>query len=285
MAEQKKEPHFISKRLLKALGGKKKQVQLGAGEPVDLVGEGAYLWGIEDREKGRGILRHSLLVSRVAYYLGKEFKEKEIKGYENIDLQHIVHAGLLHDSDKLLAESREEMPREVKEYLGIPPDFQESSSDADEVVVSWLKDLGFPPEVYEAIKNHNFPQEVINNPYWKITLIADYMASQQVMPIEERLTNVKTRWIDQRLAEGKAPRVTPKRFELAAKNIRAVAKEIFGALGTSDREFIRKHKLNSDESQTRWEKFLLKTMETLKEDRAKRLVEVFLGGSVESSEK
>ena len=74
--EIRKEPHFIDSRVLKALGGHQKTKKVGDRE-ISLV-EGAYLWSVDDKEKGKGIFRHCLLVSRVAYYLGKELKEKKI---------------------------------------------------------------------------------------------------------------------------------------------------------------------------------------------------------------
>lgn len=276
MTEGEKQPHFISAKLLDALGGIRRREEI-KGRQIPLVDKGAYLWGVENQELGKGILRHVLLCSRVACCLARELKSRGVSGHEEIDLEYVVHTALLHDIDKLYAEDREKLPPEIKEALGIPRDFREASAGVDEVASSWLRDLGFPSEVYEAIRTHNFPGEVIDNPYWKITLLADYMVGQKVMTVEERLNDVKTRWIDQRVEQGLKPRIEPERFELAAKNIRAVAEEIFGALGTSDREFIEKHKLNSDESQTRWERFLLETRAKSKEERAKRLVKALIG--------
>ena len=274
--EIRKEPHFIDSRVLKALGGHQKTKKVGDRE-ISLV-EGAYLWSVDDKEKGKGIFRHCLLVSRVAYYLGKELKEKKILGYEDVNLQYVTQGALLHDAGKLYAESREKLSPEIKAALGIPLDFKESVSGADETASGWLKELGFSPEVYEAaIKDHNFPQEVKDNPYWRIILVADYMAGQRVMSVEERLNDVKTRWIDQRITQGLEPRIDPEMFAIAANNIRRVAKEIFTALETTDKEFIEKHGLNSSESQTRWEKFLMKTRVEGREQRAKELVETFIG--------
>jgi len=279
MTEAKKgerQPHFISTKLLDALGGIRRTEEV-KGKQIPLVDRGAYLWGVENRELGKGILRHVLLCSRVACCLARELKRKAISGYEDINLEYVVHAALLHDIDKLYGEGREKLPPEIKEALGLPPDFQEVSPEVDQVVSSWLQDLGFPPQVYEAIRGQNFPEKIIDNPYWRITLLADYMAGQKVMTVEERLKDVRARWIDQRVEQGLKPRIEPERFETAARNIRAVAEEIFEALGTSDRQFIEKYKLNSDESQTRWEKFLLKTREADKEKRAKGLVKALIG--------
>lgn len=274
---EKKSPHYIYSRLLKALKGEKTEVQTVEGERLILPDKGAYLWGQEDQETGKGIFNHVLLCSRVAHSLAKELKDKEIDGYKDINLEHVVHAALLHDIDKLYAEERENLSPEIKKALGIPLDFQESSPEVDQTVTVWLKDLGFSTEVYEAIKEHNFPEKVIDNPYWKIVLVADYMAGQKIMSVEDRLRDVKTRWIDQRLEKGEQPRIEPERFTRASENIRVVAKEIFSALETSDEEFIQKHRLNNPESQTRWERFLTRTREKEKEGRAEHLVKKIIG--------
>lgn len=271
MAETaEKDPNFVSLRLLEALGGKK---DLSTG----LVSEGAFLWGAEDREIGRGILNHVQKVSRVAYFLGKELKKKSIPGFENLDLQLLVEGALLHDIVKLYGEGRERLSLKEKEALGITPDFKEISSEVDNVGISWLKKLGFPSQVYEAIRGHDFPEMVINDPYWKIILIADYMAGQKVMSTKDRLTDVRQRWITQPMERGDKPRIEPERFMIAERNINKVAVEIFAFLNTTDEEFIEKHQLNAEGSETRWEKFLRKTAAVGRESRAKQLVKLFIG--------
>lgn len=270
-----KEQHFIDLALLNALGGVKETLAVGDRE-VTLVAGGAYLWGVDDREKGKGILNHVLLTSRVAYHLGLLLKKKKVPGYEAIDPGTLVHGALLHDITKLYGEDREKLPDEIKIALGIETKFREISAIVDETGMSWLKALNYPPEAYEAIMGHDFPEAIIDNPYWKIILIADYMVGQEVMSVSERLNDVKTRWIDQRISQGLAPRIEPERFELAQRNIEEVSSEIFGFLDTTDTEFIKEHKLNSDESQARWEKFLLRSRQKRQEDRAKRLVNVLV---------
>lgn len=265
-------PHFISRRLLEALGGTKVRIA-----DYELADKGAYLWGVKDRQKGEGIFRHSLLSSRVAYFLAKTLKERRIKGFENINLQYVIEGAILHDIGKLYGEDREKLPPQMKEALGLPVTFREESPEVDKISASWLQNLGFPPEVYEAIVSHNFPQGVVDNPYWKIILLADYMVGQRVMAVEERLEDVRTRWINERLKKGEPPRIEPTRFKIAADNVRAVADEIFIALGTTDKEFIEKHQLNSVRSQQRWEKFLLMTAVKSTEDRARQLVKALIG--------
>lgn len=272
---EKRQPHFISTKLLDALGGIRKTEKVN-DKQIPLVDRGAYLWGVENQDLGKGILNHVLLCSRVACCLGRELKSREINGYKDINLEYVVHAALLHDSGKLYGEDREKLLPEIKEALGIPRGFRESSPEVDQVVSSWLQDFEFPPQVYEAINRLSFPEKIIDNPYWKITLLSDYMVGQEVMTVEERLKDVRTRWIDQRVENNLEPRIEPERFEMAARNIRVVAEEIFEALEMSDRQFIEKYKLNSDESQTRWEKFL-KNRGADKEKRAKGLVKALIG--------
>ncbi|MBI4999878.1 hypothetical protein HZB97_03875, partial [Candidatus Gottesmanbacteria bacterium] len=189
-----KKLQIISSKVLDALGGTRRVKKVGDQE-VTLI-EGAYLWGVDDPEKGKGILRHSGLVSRIAYYLAEDLKKRGVEGFENINSGYAALGGLFHDTRKLWAESREFLTLEQKVALGILADFKESSSGSDEV---------------------------------------------------------------------------------AEKNIETVAREIFGGLGTTDKEFIEKHKLNSKESQTRWEKFLLLTAKKGRETRAKQLVKLFIG--------
>ena len=246
MSEEAKESHFVSSGVLTAL-------------------EDASLWGVEDREKGEGIFKHVLLASRVAYCLAKELKEKKIAGYEEIDLELVVVRALLHDIDKLYIEDREGLAS-----------FEEISHEAEKRAIDRLKELGFSKEVYEAPKGQDLPQEIIDDPYWKTTIVADYMTGQKVMSIEERLDDIKKRWITQRQSEGKSPRMTLEEFERAKENIEKVAEEIFGYLGTTDKEFIEKYRLNDEASITRWEKFLMRTREKGKEKRALLLVKALI---------
>jgi len=270
-----KEPHYITSNLLQILGGEQVEYDV-AGEPVFLI-DGAYLWGAKNREKGAGILNHVLKSSRVAYYLAKALKEAKIPSYKNINLEYVVHAAILHDINKLYGESREKLSAELKQALGIPPDFRETSAEAEQVISVWLKEFGFASKIINAITEHDFPQQIKADPYWKIIVLADYMASQEVMTITKRLKDVRTRWIDKRVNQGLEPRIDPKKFARAQANIEAVSSEIFGALNTTDQEFINEHQLDSDESETRWEKFLLRMSALGREGSAKRWVPFFIG--------
>jgi putative nucleotidyltransferase with HDIG domain len=262
-----KRPHFITPRLLKALHGIKEETPEGP-----LVDEGAYLWGVEDQEKGEGIFGHVLLVSRVAYALAEELQEKAPDKFGDVDPQSVVEAALLHDITKLYGEDREKLSAAAKQSLGLRPDFREMDKETDEVGIKWLRELGFPPEVYEAVHD-NFPQETIDNPYWKIVLIADYMAGQKVMALDERIKDVRTRWVEKPIAEGKEPRVEEEKFDQAAEIIREVARELFGLIGMTDKEFIERHSLNDPKAGGRWEEFLVRTRGTARPERLIQLVE------------
>lgn len=269
--KKEKEPHFISPRLLKALGGTKEETVVGP-----LVARNAYLWGVEDRDRGAGLFKHVMLVSRVAYALIKALKEKAPEIYGAIDSQKVVEGAILHDVSKLYAEERELLSPDQKQAIGVRVDFKEIDEETENIGVAWLKELGFSKEVLEGIKDH-FPEKIIDNPYWKIILISDFLAGRQVVPLEERFLSVKTRWIDQQIAQGKEPRIDPAHLERAQQVIRDVSKEIFSLLGTTDVEFIKQHKLNDPASATRWERFFSQTREKKKEGLAERLVEKFIG--------
>lgn len=278
MAEQDgtRQPHFINSKLLDALGGTQ-ETQTIHGSTYNLVNDGAYLWGVDDREKGKGILNHVLLASRVAYTLGRELKEAKVEEYQNLNLEHLVHGAILHDITKLYGEDREKLPGEVKEALNIPLDFREISGETDAVAESWLKKFGFTEDVYTAVIGHDFPLRRIENPYWKIILISDFMTGQEVMGVDDRLTDVKARWIEKKIAEGQTPRIEPERFKRSSAIIHDVAQEIFGYLRTTDTEFVKSHNLNDQTSQTRWESFL-RRYNNDRASRAYHLVKLFIDG-------
>lgn len=262
-------PSHISSRLLKALGGRKEIVEI-KGEEVALVNDGAYLWGEGDRDKGKGILNHVLLARRTALALATALKDKQAPGFENINLDFVADAATLHDVTKLYGEDREKLTVDQKRELGLPDNFREIMDDVDDAGVEWLSKLGFPVDVYGSIVGHDFPLRIVDDPYWKIVLVADYMSGQKIMTVEERLNDVKTRWIDQQIAKGEAPRIEPKRFVTAEQNIKAVASELFGAIGMADIDFIDVYDLNNPATMDRGEAFIRKTAGAQTEDRAKR---------------
>lgn len=253
-----KDSGYVNASLLRGMGGKKQDVSIH-GATTPLVTDGAYLWGVEDRDKGKGVFNHVMLTARSAYYLGRELQEKQVPGYENLNLHTLVDAAILHDVVKLGGEDREALSPDQKVALGLPANFREIMEEADEMGIEWLKISGLSPEVYEAIRAHDFPQRIIDDPYWKIVLIADYMSGQKIMTVDNRLADVKTRWIDERVKQGQEPRIEPERFDAAQKNIEEVAAGIFSGIGMSDQEFIDVHDLNSDSSMRTWEKLLRRT--------------------------
>lgn len=237
--------------------------------------DGPNLWNVNHTERSKAILNHSLLVFKVADSLGRELKNKKVKGFEDISLRDLDLLALTHDAGKQYGVTREFLPEEKKKTKGIPSDFKEESMVVDEKVVSWLSDLNISPLALEALKDHNFPSQVYENPYWKIILVADYMAGQEVSDVLTRVSDVGKRWVYDRIEKGNQPRITPERFEGAKEIILSVARDIFEALGVSDKEFIIQHNLSSDESQLKIERFLRKTTENKTEERAKHLLEVF----------
>lgn len=261
------QPHFISSRLLEALGGIKEKTAAG-----ELVNKGAYLWGVEDRDKGFGLFKHVLLVSRVAYALAKELKEKAPDEYGAVDLKKVVETAILHDISKMYAQDREFLPPEKKDLIGLRRDFKEADIETEEVGVGWLRDLGFSEEVQKGIVDH-FPEKPINDPYWKIVLASDFLAGQKVTTIKERLDDVHERWIV------KGNRMPADVFARARATIESVGQELFTKLVTTDEAFIIAKDLNNPESATRWEKFLMGTYQKKREDAAKRHVARVIGNS------
>jgi len=184
----------------------------------------------------------------------------------------VADAATLHDVTKLYGEDREKLTPEQKAELGLPENFREIMDEVDGVGVEWLRKLGFPVEVYRAIMGHDFPLSIVDDPYWKIVLVADYMSGQQIMTVDERLNDVKTRWIDQQIVKGEKPRIEPERFAIAQQNIKTVAAELFDAIGMDDTNFIDINHLNSPDFMDRGERFIRRTAETRNEDRVKRAI-------------
>ncbi len=265
-----KGPQYITPRLLDALGGK--TVETPAGK---LIEKYAYLWGLDDTENkdlGKGIFNHLLLASRVGYTIGKLLKEKGIPEFKDINLQYVVEATILHDINKLYGEQREKLPPEAKKALGLDPNYKELSDESDRRAAEWVQELGFAPEVREAIQTHKSPQEGIKNPYWTLVVLSDAMTSQRIMPPEERLADIKERWIDKPLRETGKPRMDEEGWKKEREYSDTVRDKIFPLLGITPEELIETYQLNNPESQTRWEKFLRKTRTDNTDVRAKHLV-------------
>lgn len=255
----------ITPKFLVALGGGHELVELD-GEQIELP-INAQLWGVELTDAVDAISNHCFLVGRTAHHLGKALKEKGIPEYQEVDLGLLEQAAILHDIMKLPSRVLNKLSPEQKRQLDLTDDFSGISSDADEIGTRWLKGLGFPPQVYESIRAHDFPQEIINNPYWKIIVLSDAMAGPQVTTVEERVKDLEERWIKIPIANGLKPAVEEERFTVASINFHTIADEIFGALGTTNTEFIEENKLQDDSSMPKWERFLRRQRELRRELR------------------
>lgn len=241
----------VTPGLLEVLGGTQKIVE---GWPV--VETGAFYLTEENPDRAAGIFRHVVLTSRPAYFLTMELMVKDPERFGDLNLTWIVQGAITHDVSKMKSLDQERLPPAVKVMLGIRPDFKETDPEAEEVGVEWLRNAGLAEAVYENIVDH-FPQKLRDSWYWKIILLADYMTSQKVMPVRQRLKDVSDRWIDQRIAQGLEPKISRDAFDKAEVHILAVAEEIFAILGMTDEEFINKHELNNPAiSQQPWEKLL-----------------------------
>ena len=258
--------HPITPQLLDALGGRRVPVSEITDTPLfdrevhpvtELI-QGAYLWGTAegDRIHGAGVFRHVQRVSRSAYYLGKALIESGDPRWQGLNLEFLVQAALLHDNIKLPSEILEKLDVQSQLALGLPSGYREIHPYADELEITRLRSLGLPTEVYNAIKGHDFPQEIKADRIWQVVLVADYMTGQEAGLIDERLADIHNRWIAKPREAGLPPRIEEDRFEIARKNILQVANGIFRTIGMTNREFIERFRLNEPESETPWEKFL-----------------------------
>lgn len=266
---------IITSSLLRALGGDFETVVIDGAE-IDLPSNGANLWGVELTDAVDRVSNHVFIAGRIAYAVGNELKSNGIPGYENIDLGLLTQGAILHDVIKLPSRPREQLTPDQRTQIGLEPNYREISDQADDIAIQWLQKHGLAPEVYNAIRAHDFPQQIVDDPYWKILVIADSMAGQHVMTVDERLDDVKTRWIDEPKAkaaqEGKEPLlgIEENRFERARMIINEVANEIFGSLGTTDAQFIHDNSLTDDSKMPKWEKFLRNQRKKGKESFARR---------------
>ncbi len=261
--------HVISPRLLKILGGELVETPVGL-----LPDKGAYVWGVADRKLGAGIFNHLMLVGRVAENLAKALIEKDPQLSDSLNLCWVVEAAILHDIVKLYGSLREALSVEDKFLLNLSPNMKENDEDTEAVGVGWLKELGFALKVQEAICDH-FPKQVRDDLYWQIVLVADFMASQKIMSVKDRLDDVSQRWTVSSSPD-KLPRVKPAEFAISRGVIEEVANKIFTKLGVTDCEFISKYDLNNPNSMTRTERFLRHTRDKQLEQRAIRHVSHFM---------
>lgn len=284
-------------RTLKFLGGTLKEVQLPQRE-VAMVDEGAYLWGVDDLEEGKGVFEHVCKVGRKTYWMAKALRERsEQLGdgiYKNLDPNLAAELGVCHDAVKMHSGvnpgkiiGRESLTPEEKKSLGLPENYREISEEADQFAVTWLEKAGFPKEFTEVIVGHDFPQseEAIDTPYKMLIQIADYSVAQKFMTVRERWNDVADRWVrayvknwekfqgedtvdiiknhwpEFEYEEGKPSRIEPDRLVRAVEIVQKAADEVFGYLGISEEEFTENYRLNDNSSIAPWEKVLQKAWE------------------------
>lgn len=212
---RRERPFVFPPSVLKFLGGVLEEVDLPERK-VTLVKEGAYLWGVDNLEAGKGIFNHVCLVGRMAYYLATTLKEKSSQlgdgKYEDLDPNLTAMLGVCHDAVKLHSGSnpnkgrwiagREDLTSEEKQRLGLPRGYKEISPEADEIVVEWLaKYPDLPKEFVEKFKEvivgHDFSVDpkAYETTYQKLIQIADFSVSQKFMTTKERWIEVADRWV------------------------------------------------------------------------------------------
>ncbi len=228
-------PAIITPALLRALGSEQETIQFENGDSVDIP-KFAQLWGVELTDGVEPISNHSFLAGRTAWNIGTELKKAGVAGYENLNVEFLTQGAIIHDILKLPSRFIAKLPANQQDQLESP----------DDMTSRWLEELEFPKEVQDGIRAHDFPEAVIDNPYWKIIVLSDAMAGEHIMPVKERLIGVRARY----------PDVTKERFDAATHTFNTLADEIFGALGTNDEGFIAEHELTDDKSMPKWERFL-----------------------------
>lgn len=290
-----KKAFVFPSRTLELLGGTIKDVKLQQ-RTVTMVEEGAYLWGVDYLETGKGVFEHVCRVGRKVYWMAKAVKEKsQRKGdgkYIGLDENLAAELGVCHDAVKIHSGvdqgpivGRESLTPDEKESLGLPRDYREISEEADQFAVSWLEKASFPKEFIEIIVGHDFPQldKAIDTTYKTLVQIADYSVGQKFMTVRERWNDVAERWIkayvrnwDQfqgvdiidiitnhwpefEYESGKLARIEPARLARAVEIVQKAADTIFGYLEMTEEEFTEKYKLNEDSSVPPWEKVLRKS--------------------------
>jgi hypothetical protein len=210
MSQEREKTLILPSRTLEFLGGYLISRQLDEGKVI-LV-EGPFLWGVDPLELGKGVLNHSLLVGRGAWYMARALKTRSEElgdgrfTDESLDEMITAEAGVVHDPNKLahgkaylpeIALGLEDLTTEGKKHLGFSPDFLEISPEADEIVAGWLRKADFPPEIIEAVAGHDFPEDEkeADTIYEKILIWADYSCGQSFTPARDRLNDVFERWI------------------------------------------------------------------------------------------
>lgn len=241
---------FPDSRILKALGGSQEQELVerrmisGVRKHVRLMVEGAGLWETDDKEDWDGVFNHlcldANLSTAIAERLQKLARNAEFRSHlsatdresylPELDnsqfLQHVMNASWMHDIAKRLDEEDEHrVRREGGDYV----DFH------DMLAYDLAEELGLPEEVCNACRSHHFPTSLDHFKLIdKIILCADLMSGQKYMTPQERFADIRKRWIEDRIADGKAPRIDPRRFEKFKDVGMQVCSEMVQLLGFSD---------------------------------------------------
>lgn len=69
-------PFFIPREVMNLLGGRLLSRELGEERPTIMVEEGAFVWGVDNLNVGKGIFNHVCKVARKAYYTAIALREK-----------------------------------------------------------------------------------------------------------------------------------------------------------------------------------------------------------------
>lgn len=203
---------------LELLGGKFTTFLRDNGDSVEMVDDGACLFGVENLEKSKGIFNHSLLVGRKAWALARALRGKSEElgdgRYSDVNPNLAFMLGVFHDIVKLHSGSnpvpkegtivvgRENLTPAERQRLGISAEYREISPEADSFAVRWVEDSGLPPDFITEFKRvvvgHDFPQseEAIETVYQRLIQVCDYSVAQSLdMTLRQRWNDVAARWV------------------------------------------------------------------------------------------
>lgn len=200
---------ILTPHLMAILGGYLEKVIFRERELL-LVKEGAYLWGVDFLDTGKGIFNHVCLVARKAYLLTMLLKNKSITRndgkYENLCPGMSAILGLTHDLIKLHSGTnpkrdnctwiagREDLTTDEKLALGLPAEYQESHPLAGEIASDWAKKY-FPQNTADELISIINKEGINKNIYQKIILFCDYSVGQCMQTTRQRCNDIVSRWI------------------------------------------------------------------------------------------
>lgn len=200
--------------------------------------KGAGYWNIrnedgsvneDEKKKWRGIVNHILLEYNFSLYIAKKLKEvgeqQDIQELKDLKLSDVADASFIID----IAKRRSEEAR----ASGKAPEDKDIHT---ELGYQMAKQIGLPEHVCRVARSHDFPLSEDELPTWleRIVFIADVHTSQSYITVDQRMNDVRIRWITQRQEKGLNPLLNPQLFKKYEAVAHSVNKQIMDLLGISD---------------------------------------------------